>query len=86
LVISSFCSKYVAQETWEEVSSAFVCKAKARVNRNATVLCKHIYGVWHERAKVWDNRKTVKASEILSFDREGITGYAKGSPKEHTEP
>jgi hypothetical protein len=28
-----------------------VCKAKARVNQNATVLCKHMYGVWHVRAK-----------------------------------
>ena len=55
-----------------------MCKAKARVNRNATVLCKHMYGVWHERA-VWDNRKTVRPSDILSFDREGTTHYAKAA-------
>ena len=48
--ILSFCSKYAAQETWEEIWSAFMCKAKARVNQKATVLCKHMYGIWHERA------------------------------------
>jgi hypothetical protein len=35
---------------------------------------------------VWDNTKTFRPSEILSFDREGTTHYAKGSPWEHTEP
>jgi len=35
---------------------------------------------------VWDNRKTVRPSEILSFDRENTTHYAKGSPREHIEP
>ena len=35
---------------------------------------------------VWDNRKTVRPLEILSFDREGTTHYAKGSPREHIEP
>jgi hypothetical protein len=35
---------------------------------------------------VWDNRKTVRHSEILSSDREGTTYYAKGTPREHTEP
>jgi hypothetical protein len=42
------------------------------------------YGM--KEQKVWDNRKTVKPSEILSFDREVTTHYAKGSPKEYTEP
>jgi hypothetical protein len=31
---------------------------------------------------VWDNRITVRPSEILSFDREGTTHYAKRSPRE----
>jgi len=35
---------------------------------------------------VWDNRKIVRPSEILSFDREITTHYAKGSPREHKEP
>jgi hypothetical protein len=34
---------------------------------------------------VWDNRKTVRPSEI-STDREGTTHYAKCSPREHTQP
>jgi hypothetical protein len=32
---------------------------------------------------VWDNRKTVRPSEILSFDREGTTHYAKGNTQSH---
>jgi hypothetical protein len=35
---------------------------------------------------VWDYRKTVRPSVILSFDREVTTHYANSSPKEHTEP
>jgi hypothetical protein len=35
---------------------------------------------------VWDNRKTVRPPEILSSDRKGTTHYAKGTPREHTEP
>jgi len=35
---------------------------------------------------VWDYRKTVRPSVILSSDREGTTHYVSGSQKEHTEP
>jgi len=38
-----------------------------------------------KRQTVWDNRKIVRPSEILSFDREGTTHYAQGSPKEHID-
>lgn len=68
----------------EKKSQVHLCvEQKLQLTEMHVSICLE-YGM--KKQTVFDNRKTARPSEILSFYREGTTHYAKGSPREHTEP